>query len=65
MKKLLLIGALLFSAITQVLGQKNPPNVLFIFVDDLRADLGCYGNTEVISPNMDKVAGKGVVFANQ
>lgn len=37
------------------------PNVLFICVDDLRRDLGCYG-TKVISPNIDKLAEQGSLF---
>lgn len=42
---------------------RNKPNVLFICVDDLRRDLGCYGS-QVISPNIDKLAGKGTLFFN-
>lgn len=38
------------------------PNVLFIFVDDLRPDLGCYGNSEVVSPHLDSFARQSVVF---
>lgn len=38
------------------------PNVLFIVVDDLRSELGCYGNKMVKSPNIDKIAQQGVVF---
>lgn len=39
------------------------PNVLFICVDDLRRDLGCYGS-KVISPNIDKLAEQGSLFFN-
>jgi len=38
------------------------PNVLFIAVDDLRPELGCYGIKEVVSPNIDWVANKGLLF---
>ena len=38
------------------------PNVLFIAVDDLRPDLGCYGNDYIKSPNIDRIAKEGMVF---
>ena len=38
------------------------PNILFIPVDDLRPDLGCYGNTTILSPNIDRLAADGVTF---
>ncbi|MBT3200155.1 MAG: sulfatase [Phycisphaerales bacterium] len=38
------------------------PNILFIAVDDLRPQLGCYGHTETLSPNIDKIAAAGTVF---
>lgn len=38
------------------------PNVLFIAVDDMRCDLGCFGNSYVKSPNIDRLASTGVLF---
>ncbi len=37
-------------------------NVLFIAIDDLRNDLGCYGNQQVKSPHIDRLASQGVRF---
>ncbi len=41
---------------------RRPLNVLMIAVDDLRPDLGCYGNRVVHTPNIDRLASRGVVF---
>ena len=40
----------------------DKPNVLFIAVDDMRPELGCYGNKIVKTPNMDRLAARGIVF---
>ena len=37
-------------------------NVLFIAVDDLRPQLGCYGHKQMLSPNIDRLASEGVLF---
>lgn len=45
--------------------QEEPPNILFITVDTLRADhLSSWGYHLETSPNMDKLASEGVRFAN-
>ena len=38
------------------------PNILFIAVDDLRPELGCYGSEIAITPNLDRLAGQGMLF---
>ena len=43
-------------------GTPTRPNVLFIAVDDLRPHLGCYGHSGVLTPNMDRLASRGMVF---
>jgi len=41
----------------------QPPNVVVIVVDTLRADrLGCYGNRRGLTPFLDQLAQRGVVF---
>ena len=41
---------------------KAKPNVLLICVDDLKPLLGCYGNKQIHSPNMDRLATRGLLF---
>ena len=38
------------------------PNVLFIAVDDMRVELGCYGQDHIRSPNIDRLARQGTLF---
>ena len=41
------------------------PNVLFILTDDQGIwSMGCYGNSEIQTPNLDKLAKQGVRFDN-
>ena len=47
---------------TGVLFGAEKPNILFIAIDDLRPELGCYGATQISSPNIDRFATTGLVF---
>jgi arylsulfatase A-like enzyme len=42
--------------------QASKPNILFIAIDDLRPELGCYGSPIAVTPNLDKIAGDGLLF---
>jgi iduronate 2-sulfatase len=38
------------------------PNVVLIIADDLRPQLGCYGERQMMTPNIDRLAAEGIVF---
>ena len=39
------------------------PNFVFVFIDDMGyGDLSCYGNTDVATPNIDRLAAEGIRF---
>lgn len=53
------------AALAPAAQQPPPPNILFIFPDQLRAQsLGCYGNQEVKTPHIDRLASEGILFQN-
>lgn len=55
---------ILAMAVSGMVGAAEKPNILFIAVDDLKPMLGCYGDPDILSPNMDKLAERGTVFLN-
>ena len=47
---------------TEQVAQK--PNVLLLYIDDLRPELASFGSLQILSPNIDALAEKGVMFTN-
>jgi iduronate 2-sulfatase len=56
-----LIGLASDPAVLRAQGRPKP-NILFIAVDDLRLELGCYGVKEIKSPHIDTLSKSGVTF---
>jgi arylsulfatase A-like enzyme len=50
------------TAVSSAIAAEPKLNVLFIAVDDLRPEMGCYGNPVVKTPNLDRLAARGIVF---
>lgn len=57
-----LVLALLGPTVISAADEPKRPNVLFIVSDDLNVALGCYGHPMVKSPNIDRLAARGVRF---
>ena len=64
-----LIAAFAFVMLLLVVGLNSArsadrPNVLFIAADDLRNDLRCMGNKDVLTPHLDALAERGRLFTH-
>lgn len=45
--------------------RSSKPNIIFIYIDDMGyADLSCYGNTEMQTPHIDRLAKEGIKFTD-
>lgn len=56
-----LVGAGVWSA-AKAADSAPRPNVLFVAVDDLSCRIGCYGDPVARTPNLDRLAGRGIRF---
>ncbi|MHC4513178.1 MAG: sulfatase [Planctomycetota bacterium] len=61
-RRLWIALAVLLSGCSDAEPEPSRPNILFIAVDDLRPELGCYGSKIAKSPNIDRLAAAGVTF---
>lgn len=59
---IVLLGVACNSSKEQADQNRQKPNILFIAVDDLRPELGCYGSTIAKTPNIDRLANQGLLF---
>ncbi len=63
MKRPISLLIIVFSLISNFLFSKQKPNILFVYIDDMGyGDLSCYGNKEVQTPKIDKLASEGIRF---
>ena len=51
-----------FFSASAAIPQGNGKNVLFIAIDDLRPALGCFGDPVAMTPHIDALARRGVIF---
>ena len=60
---LLLLAALLLAPLVRLAAADSQPNVLLILSDDHSyPHVGCYGNKDIMTPNLDRFAAEGVRF---
>jgi iduronate 2-sulfatase len=57
-----LLAVVLVGSVVPVNAADRQRNILFLAVDDLRPELGCYGHQTVQSPHIDRLASEGLLF---
>ena len=62
MKTPILLAALILASTSTLTAAERKPNVLFIAVDDMNNDLGCYGDPLAQTPTLDRLAKEGVLY---
>ena len=60
---LTLFGCKIGNKSEKEINTQSKPNVLFIYVDDLRPELNIYGVSHIKSPNIDKLSNISSVFS--
>ena len=61
----IIVFLLLLIASPGCIVSNEKPNIIFILIDDLGKEwISCYGSSSVRTPNIDQVAGEGILFHN-
>ena len=64
MKRLFLLALLPFASLAApAAGADKRPNILWFVVDDMSANLSCYGEKTIQTPNIDRLAREGTKFS--
>ena len=54
-----------FFCVASLVAAPKPPNIIFLLADDQATiSMGCYGNKDALTPNLDGLSAKGVTFDN-
>ena len=61
MNRLLALPVILIAAFKLVAAEQRP-NIVWLVAEDMSPDLGCYGDPQAITPNLDKLANQGARF---
>ena len=62
LKVALVFSSCLFLAVGGVAQER--PNILWITCEDISPNIGCYGDQEAYTPNIDALAARGVIYSN-
>lgn len=60
----LLAVALLLTLVVPCQAEQKAPNIVWIVVEDMSANFGCYGEKTIATPNVDSLAAEGIKFIN-
>jgi len=65
LRNLFILSVIVLIAFSCSSGETTQPNIVFIIADDISwNDFGCYGNEDVMTPNIDRLAAEGLKFNN-